>query len=154
MQICLSLIIDAACTSFLNHCILHKTFRVLTLLIHALSTFLVPYAHERAQAGTKSGSSTDLIEQRVEYINEKDKRNRLTTVDILENWFCQKDWDANLIHYKDRLDVAVCGLDVPHVVYVVNYDLPNEIGSYVPITLSPNCHSHTSIQPNTFNAKP
>ena len=40
------------------------------------TTLIEPYAHERAQKqGNRLfvGSSTDLIEQRVEYINEYDK---------------------------------------------------------------------------------
>ena len=60
-------------------------------------------AHKQVQ---NTGSSTDLIEQRVEYINEYDKCNRLTTIDILENWLCQMDWHANSIHYKDCLDMS------------------------------------------------
>ena len=78
VQMCPSLTpqvpIATACTSFLNLCIASESFRVSTLLIHALGNFLVPYAHECAQ---KAGSGTTLIEQRVEYINEYDTRNRL-----------------------------------------------------------------------------
>jgi ATP-dependent RNA helicase DDX3X len=116
------------------------------------------------------GSTTEMITQRLEYVEEAEKRDKLLgllpecegltlifvetkrNADVLESFLIKEGIAATSIH-GDRsqpereealqmfrcgrcpvlvaTDVAARGLDIPNVLHVINYDLPNEIDSYV-----------------------
>jgi len=116
------------------------------------------------------GSSTDLIQQKLQYCQNHNKVEALMDVlpechgltlifvatrrdaDRIENILCEEGVNARSIH-GDRTqwereaalndfrtgkcpvlvatDVAARGLDIPSVMWVINYDLPNQIDAYV-----------------------
>jgi len=116
------------------------------------------------------GSSTDLIEQKLQYCQNHNKVEALMDVlpdchgltlifvatrrdaDRIEHILCEEGVNARSIH-GDRTqwereaalndfrtgtcpvlvatDVAARGLDIPSVMWVINYDLPNQIDAYV-----------------------
>jgi ATP-dependent RNA helicase DDX3X len=117
------------------------------------------------------GSTSENITQRVEYVDDNDKRSLLLDVlnaepagglvlvfvetkrmaDMLCDFLCQARFPANSIH-GDRTQreresalasfksgrapilvataVAARGLDIPNVMHVILYDLPNDISEY------------------------
>jgi ATP-dependent RNA helicase DDX3X len=116
------------------------------------------------------GSTTESIQQRMELVEEHDKKNILMrhlekcngltlifvetkrNADYLENVLVHDGINATSIHgdrsQQERemalsdfrsgrspvlvaTDVAARGLDIPNVMHVINYDLPNDIDSYV-----------------------
>ncbi|KAL5547838.1 hypothetical protein UlMin_003069 [Ulmus minor] len=119
------------------------------------------------------GSSTDLISQKADYVQEVDKRSHLMQIlhaklayeicgkvaltlgfvetengaDALEYWLSMNGFPAMTIHDTKSLksfkngttpilvatNVASSGLDIPHVVHVINFDLPKDIDDYVQI---------------------
>lgn len=116
------------------------------------------------------GSSTDLIQQKLQYCQNHNKVEALMDVlpechgltlifvatrrdaDRIQNILCEEGVNARSIH-GDRTqwereaalndfrtgkcpvlvatDVAARGLDIPSVMWVINYDLPNQIDAYV-----------------------
>jgi len=116
------------------------------------------------------GSSTDLIDQKLQYCQNPDKVEALMDVlpecqgltlifvatrrdaDRIERILCDEGVNARSIHgdktqYEREAalndfrtgtcpvlvatDVAARGLDIPSVMWVINYDLPNQIDAYV-----------------------
>jgi len=116
------------------------------------------------------GSSTDLIQQKLQYCQNHNKVEALMDVlpechgltlifvatrrdaDRIQNILCEEGVNARSIHgdrtqweretaLKDfrtgkcpvlvATDVAARGLDIPSVMWVINYDLPNQIDAYV-----------------------
>ncbi|KVH88914.1 DNA/RNA helicase, DEAD/DEAH box type, N-terminal [Cynara cardunculus var. scolymus] len=64
------------------------------------------------------GSSTDLILQRVELVQEEREQ-------------ALRSFKSGNTPILVATDVAARGLDIPHVSHVVNFDLPNDIDDYV-----------------------
>jgi len=116
------------------------------------------------------GSTTENITQKLEYVEERDKKSLLVDLltavkgltlvfvetkraaDTLEDFLVTNGFPATSIHgdrtqreREDALasfrcnktpilvatDVAARGLDIPNVLHVINYDLPNDIDAYV-----------------------
>merc|ERR1719336_1694196 len=116
------------------------------------------------------GSSTHLIEQKLQYVQNHNKVESLMDVlphcdgltlifvatrrdaDRIENILLEEGVEARSIHgdrtqyereaalrdfrngkcpFLVATDVAARGLDIPNVIWVINYDLPNQIDSYV-----------------------
>ena len=116
------------------------------------------------------GSSSDLIVQQLEYVEEEDKQaalmrqlprckgltlifvERKRTADLLESFLSrqrlavtsihgdrsQHERETALAHFRASrcpilvaTDVAARGLDIPHVLDVINYDMPATIEDYV-----------------------
>jgi len=116
------------------------------------------------------GSTTENITQKLEYVEERDKKSLLVDLltavkgltlvfvetkraaDALEDFLVSNGFPATSIHgdrtqreREDALasfrtnktpilvatDVAARGLDIPNVLHVINYDLPNDIDAYV-----------------------